>query len=231
VAGPKPACRKLAEFAEKQGLPVAVSLRSQGLMDNDHPNYVGHFGIGAPPYLTDALADTDLLLAIGPRLGEMTTAGYTLLTPPTSSLDLVHVFPQGEELGRVYEPALAIVADTQSFCESVAAWAPLAPDRFAERTRVLRDGFLRFNEAGQLPDDPLAQMFDHLAETLPQDAILCNGAGNYAGWLHRFYRYRAVGSQLAPTSGSMGYGLPAAIGAALAAPDREVFVIAGTGVT
>ncbi len=219
----------LEQFAERQGMPVAVSLRSQGLMNNNHPNYVGHFGIGPTPYLADALGQSDLLLAIGPRLGEMTTGGYTLLTPPVPDLDLVHVFPAGEELGRVYEPAMSLVSDTESFCREIADWNPIAPDRHAGRTAELRRAYEAFNAPGSVGDDPVAPIFAYLAQTLPDDAILCNGAGNYAAWLHRFYRYRSPGSQLAPTSGSMGYGLPAAIGAAIATPEREIVAIAGDG--
>ncbi len=221
--------KALETFAQRQGLPVTVSLRTQALMNNDHPNYVGHFSVGPTPYLKDALAQTDLLLALGPRLGEMTTQGYSWLTPPVPSQDLVHVFPQPEELGRVYEPALALVSDMESFCSAVAEWEPVAADRFQERTQTLRRAFEDYISPNAIPDDPLAPMFAHLAETLPADAILCNGAGNYAAWLHRFYRYRAEGSQLAPTSGSMGYGMPAAVAAAATAPEREVYAIAGDG--
>lgn len=219
----------LQSFAETQGLPVAVSLRCQSLINNEHPNYVGHFGIGPTPYLAEALNQTDLLIAIGPRLGEMTTGGYTLLEPPVPHVDLVHVFPSGEELGRVYEPALSLVSDTESFCRDISNWAPIDPDRFNPRTTQLRKSYEAFHAPSSVPDDPVAPMFAHLAETLPADTIMCNGAGNYAAWLHRFYSYRAPGSQLAPTSGSMGYGLPAAVGAGIAAPEREIFAIAGDG--
>lgn len=219
----------LQHFAETQGLPIAVSLRSQGLMSNDHPNYVGHFGIGPTPYLAEALKQTDLLIAVGPRLGEMTTGGYTLLQPPVPHLDLVHVFPAGEELGRVYEPVLSLVSDTESFCREIADWKPIEPDRFKPITAELRASYEAFNAPGSVADDPVAPMFAHLADVLPADAIVCNGAGNYAAWLHRFFRYRAPGSQLAPTSGSMGYGLPAAVGAGIAAPEREIVAIAGDG--
>ncbi|WP_292293528.1 thiamine pyrophosphate-dependent enzyme [Marivita sp.] len=219
----------LQRFAETQGVPVSVSLRSQGLIDNRHPNYVGHYGVGTPPYLKDIMAETDLLIAIGPRLGEMTTGGYTLLSAPVPKQMLVHVFPEPEEIGRVFEPDLALVADTESFCSAVAAWDPIAPDRFANRTKDLRQQYDSFSSPASVEGDPLAPYFAHLADVLPEDAILTNGAGNYAAWLHRFYRYRAPGSQLAPTSGSMGYGLPAAIGAAICAPGREIFAIAGDG--
>lgn len=219
----------LESFARTQDLPVTVSMRSQSLMNNDQANYAGHFAVGPTPYLAEALSETDLLIAIGPRLGEMTTQGYTLLEPPVPKQPLVHVFPQGEEIGRVYEPDLALVADMQSFCEAVADWDRVTQADVADWTRGLRTSFEAFNDASAMPDDPLAGVFAHLAETLPPDAILTNGAGNYAGWLHRFYRFRSPGSQLAPTSGSMGYGLPAAIGAASASPQREIVAVAGDG--
>lgn len=219
----------LEKFAENQGLPVTVSLRCQALMDNAHPNYVGHFSVGPTPYLKTALAETDLLIALGPRLGEMTTQGYSWLTPPVPEQDLIHVFPQPEELGRVYEPMLALAADMESFCEAVAKWKPIDESNFAPRTARLRAEFETYVAPNAVPDDPLAPLFAHLNDVLPADAILCNGAGNYAAWLHRFYLYRSAGSQLAPTSGSMGYGLPAAVAAAATAPEREVYAIAGDG--
>ncbi|OSQ52670.1 thiamine pyrophosphate-binding protein [Marivita geojedonensis] len=219
----------LQTFAETQGLPVSVSLRCQGLMDNRHPNYIGHYGVGTPPYLKDIMAETDLFIAIGPRLGEMTTAGYSLLSPPVPNLSLIHVFPEPEELGRVFEPEIAVAADTESFCEAVADWEPITPGTFTDRTTELRKQYETFSDPASVSGDPLAPLFAHLAGVLPENAIVCNGAGNYAAWLHRFYCYRAPGSQLAPTSGSMGYGLPAAIGAAICEPDREIFAIAGDG--
>jgi len=201
----------------------------QSLMNNDHPNYVGHFNVAPCPYLNEAIVETDLLIAIGPRLGEMTTQGYTLLQSPVPQQKLAHVFPDGDEIGRVFEPAVALVSDTESFCEAVAQWDPIKPDAFATRTAELRKSFENFTSPDAVPGDPLAGHFAHLADVLPADAIICNGAGNYAGWVHRFCRYRSVGSQLAPTSGSMGFGLPAAVGAAITAPEREVYAMAGDG--
>ncbi len=221
---------RLARFAEAQGLPVAASMRAQGVMDNSHPNYVGHFAVAKAPYLVDALQASDLVIAIGPRLGEMTTGGYTYLDAPVPAQNLVHVHPAPEEPGRVYEPDLAITADMESFCAAAAAWHPVAPDRFAENLAELRAGYAAFSDPEGLgAEDAFAQMIDHLNSVLPEDAIVTNGAGNYAGWVHRFYRYRAHGSQLAPTSGSMGYGLPAALAAGVAAPEREVICVAGDG--
>jgi acetolactate synthase-1/2/3 large subunit len=224
------ACADLARFAETQGLPVSVSMRAQGVMDNDHPSYVGHFAVGKAPYLVDALAASDLVIAIGPRLGEMTTGGYTYLDVPIPAQKLVHVHPAPEEPGRVFEPDLALTADMESFCAGVADWAPIAPERFTARQAELRAQYEAYGDvAGLGMEDALAQMVDHLNAVMPKDTIVTNGAGNYAGWVHRFYRYRRHGSQLAPTSGSMGYGLPAAIGAAVAAPEREVICFAGDG--
>lgn len=219
----------LQTFAEVQGLPVAVSLRSQALMHNDHPNYIGHFGVGGAPYLAQALAETDMLISLGARLGEMTTGGYTLLEPPVPQVDLVHVFPDAQEIGRVYEPSLALVSDTQSFCRLVADWQPIAAEKYSDRTEALRASYEQFSNPQSVADDPLAPMFAHMNEVLPDDAIYCNGAGNYAAWLHRFIRYRSPESQLAPTSGSMGYGLPGAVAASAVFPEREVFAIAGDG--
>ena len=159
----------------------------------------------------------------------MTTAGYTLMKSPKPDQALVHVFPAGEEIGRVFEPEIALVSDMESFCLSAAEWDPVAPDAFSDHLSKLRKAYLAYTDPASVPDDPLAPYFAHLANVLPSNAIMTNGAGNYAGWLHRFYRFRAPGSQLAPTSGSMGYGLPAAVGAAVTAPDREVFAFAGDG--
>lgn len=175
------------------------------------------------------MAETDLLIAIGPRLGELTTSGYTTIQAPVPKQNLAHIFPAAEELGRVCEPTVALVSDTESFCKAAAKWVPIAPGIFATRREDLRAGYEHFNDLASLPDDPIAPIFGHLRETAPADAILCNGAGNYSACLHRFHRYRAPGTQLAPTSGSMGYGLPGAIGAAITAPKREVYAIAGDG--
>lgn len=219
----------LASFAEAQNLPVAASFRSQGLMNNDHPNYVGHFSVGYTPYLADAIGSSDLLIVIGARLGEMTTAGYSLIKAPVPEQAIAHVFPAAEEPGRVFEPEIALVSDSESFCRAVAAWPGVAPSKFSKRCQELRAGYETFNDPDSVADDPLAPYFAHLNDVLPANAILCNGAGNYSGWLHRFYRYRSPGSQLAPTSGSMGYGIPGAVAAAITAPEREVYAVAGDG--
>ncbi len=219
----------LANFAQAQNLPVTAAMRSQGLIDNNHANYVGHFSVGKVPYLVEALEGADLLICIGARLGEMTTGGYTYLEPPVTRQKLVHVYPEPEEPGRVYEPDLALAADMQSFCEALEYMSPVAPDRFGAWVDNLRQGFAAYSDLEPHQNDAYALMVDHLNAVLPEDAIVTNGAGNYAGWVHRFYRYRSMGSCLAPTSGSMGYGLPAAVGAAVADPTRDVVCFAGDG--
>lgn len=219
----------LQSFAEKQNLPVAASFRCQALMDNRHPNYIGHFSVGRTPFLAKALDETDLLICLGARLGEMTTVGYTLLDAPTPKQKIAHIYPQGEEIGRVYEPEIALVSDMETFCTEVADWSPLREAKDDNRTASLHTQYQNFSNASTLEDDWLAQCFAHLSETVGEDAIICNGAGNYAGWLQRFFKYKAPHSQLAPTSGSMGYGLPAAIGAAKTMPDKEIYAIAGDG--
>lgn len=219
----------LQMFAEKQALPVALSFRCQSLFDNDHENYVGHFSVGQTPYLANAIKQSDLLIAIGPRLGEITTSGYSLIDSPVPEQKLAHVYPAGEEIGRVYEPTVSLVSDTESFCVEAASWEAIATDRFTSNVRNLRAKYVSYCFAESVPDDPIADYFEFINSTYPADTIFCNGAGNYAGWVHRFIRYRSMGSQLAPTSGSMGYGLPAAIGAATVEPDREIVAFAGDG--
>ncbi len=216
----------LQQWAENQHLPVAASFRCQRLFNNDHPNYIGHFSVGRTAYLDEAAKSSDLVISVGARLGEITTAGYTLFSPPVPSQPLVHVYPSGEELGRVYQPQLGIVSDVNSFCVQAATWKPCGNNK---KLNTLRSHYQRNNSVESAGEDEVAAMFSHMADVLPHDAILCNGAGNYAGWLHRFYRFRHPESQLAPTSGSMGFGLPAAIGAAVARPNREVYAIAGDG--
>lgn len=213
-------------WVEKQQLPVAASFRCQHVLRNDHPNYVGHFSVGRSQYLDQAVDAADVIICVGARLGEITTGGYQLISAPVPKQQLIHIYPCGEELGRVYEPAVGIVSDVNSFCVAAAAMVPISAN---QTIPPLRLAYEASNSIESIPDDTIAGVFSHMADVLPVDAIVCNGAGNYAGWLHRFYRYRHPESQLAPTSGSMGYGLPAAIGAAVARPNREIYAVAGDG--
>lgn len=218
----------LGRFAEDMGVPVGASFRCQDYLSNDHPCYVGDVGIGINPKLAEWVKTSDCLLVLGARLGEMTTSGYTLVTPPIAEQPLVHVYPDPGELGRVYRPDLAVCARPEAFVRQLAEAAG-ARDGGAWLSEARAD-----YEAWQVPletpgDVNMENIVGHLREVLPEDAILTNGAGNYSAWLHRYYRYRTWRTQLAPTSGSMGYGLPAAVAAKLTHPEREVICLAGDG--
>ncbi|MEM1076189.1 MAG: thiamine pyrophosphate-binding protein [Pseudomonadota bacterium] len=222
------AAKDLGRLAQAMGLPVGASFRCQDYLDNRHPNYVGDVGIGINPSLAQRIMHADVILCLGARLGEITTSGYTLLTPPVPQQSLIHVYPGPDEIGRVYRPDLAVVASPAETVKQLAAAA------------TSRDGGTWLSEARtayeawQVPQETpgalkMEQVVAHLNDVLRDDAILTNGAGNYSAWLHRYYRYRGWRTQLAPTSGSMGYGLPAAIAAKLGYPERDVVCLAGDG--
>jgi acetolactate synthase-1/2/3 large subunit len=219
----------LREFAETSGLPVACAFRHQDLFDNRHPNYAGDIGIGINPRLAARVRDADVLLVIGERLGEMTTSGYTLLDVPNPRQALLHVHPGAEELGRVYQPQVAIAATPGAFLAQVDARAarPVATPAHAG---TAHDDYEAWRAPRPVPGDvDLWRIVRWLDDTLPADAILTNGAGNYATWVHRVYRYGAGRRQLAPYSGSMGYGVPAAVAAKLVHPARTVVSWNGDG--
>jgi acetolactate synthase-1/2/3 large subunit len=224
------ACAHFRRFAEAWDLPVGAAFRCQSYLDNDHPNYVGHVGIGLAPYLRSAIDEADLLLVVGARLGEMTTDGYRLIDIPKPKQRLVHVYPGAEELGRVYQADVPILAGMPAFAEAAAALSPEAPPPWAGFRGALRAGYEAWGAPLANPGPlQLAEVVAWLAGALPPEAIVTNGAGNYSIWLHRFYRYRRYRCQLAPTSGSMGYGLPAAVAAKRLHPERPVVAFAGDG--
>ncbi|WP_374763324.1 thiamine pyrophosphate-binding protein [Yunchengibacter salinarum] len=220
----------LQDFAERNHLPVAVSFRCQDRLDSTSPAYVGDMGIGANPALVQRMQQSDLLLALGPRLGEMTTGGYRRLVPPVLDQPFIHVHQGAEELGRVYQPDLAIQASPATLLpalDSVTLTPSRARARWCQTARADLDAWRRpVDNPGTVK---LARFWAELGDHIPAETIICNGAGNYAAWLHRFYRYRGGVSQLAPTSGAMGYGVPAAISAALHHGDRPVIAAAGDG--
>lgn len=218
----------LTRFVEAAGIPVTCGFRRQDLFDNRHASYVGESALGINPRLKARWREADLVIAVGTRLGEIVTDGYTNLDAPLPQAKLVHVLPEASELGRVYQPALAIAADVNAFAQAAAA-LPLAP-RFDDWRTAARAVYEAWQQppAAHGPVD-MARIVGWLSDTLPDDAILTNGAGNYAIWLHRFFRYKQAGTQLAPTSGAMGYGLPAAIAAGVRHPDRPVVCFAGDG--
>jgi acetolactate synthase-1/2/3 large subunit len=229
------ACADIRRFAENFSLPVTCAFRFQDLFDNGHPLYAGDVGIGINPRLAQNVRESDLLLAIGPRLGEMTTSGYSLIEVPKPRQALVHVHGGAEELGRVYRADLPINAGMREFAAAAALLAPVPDPTWRELAAEMNAEFRRWQEppamAGVLD---LGRAVARLRETLPRDAILCNGAGNHTVWLHRFYRYGPCGdgefrTQLAPTSGAMGYAVPSAVAAKLRHPERVVVALAGDG--
>ncbi|MFQ5937554.1 MAG: thiamine pyrophosphate-binding protein [Acidiferrobacterales bacterium] len=224
------ACEDIKAFAELNALPVSVSFRCQHLFDNTHRNYVGDIGIGVNPKLAQRVRESDLLIVVGARLGEMTTSGYTLIDIPVPRQQLVHVYSGAEELGRVYQPRLAIAASMSAFAANARALEPVDSATWKAHTEEARNDYLANIEPTHGPGDlQLADVVFWLRGHLPRDAIVTNGAGNYTAWVHRFYQYRSFGSQIAPTSGSMGYGVPAAIAAKAQYPERTVVSFAGDG--
>lgn len=228
------ALRDVAQFAAQNHLPVGTSFRAKDLIDNWSPNYVGDVGIGPNPKLALRVREADLIIACGPRLGEMTTGGYTLLQPPLTAQKLVHVHPGAEELNSVFQPALAIQASMQLFATHLAK-IQLSHTPWAVETSVARADYEEW--ITPLADGEgvnLSRIFYHLNQEVPDDTIITNGAGNYAGWLHRFFQHvHSAGgtwkTQLAPTSGAMGYGVPAAIAAKIIYPERMVIAVSGDG--
>ena len=235
VGGPswnRDCAEKTLAFAERTGLPVAASFRCQDYVDNAHLNYVGAIGIAPLPDLRRRIREeVDLLIAVGPRFGEMTTQGYSLIDIPNPRMKFVHVHPGPEELGQVYAPDLAVNATPAAFWEATDA---IASGGGAIRWSGWRAGNRNSYEAFLAPtavpgDLNMSEIMRHITRTMPTDTVIANGAGNYSVWVHRFVQHRTFRSQLAPTSGSMGYGVPAAIAAKLAAPQREVISISGDG--
>jgi acetolactate synthase-1/2/3 large subunit len=217
-------------FAEAANLPVGCSFRCQDLFDNGHPNYAGDVGIGINPKLAERVKNTDLLIVVGARLGEMTTSGYTLVSIPVPRQTLVHVHASAEELGRVYQPALAINAGMAAFGAMAKALAPLPSRPWDSETKAARADYLEWTTPPTVEGPvQMGEIMTWLEQRLPADAILTNGAGNYSTWIHRFHRYRQFRTQLAPTNGSMGYGVPAAVAAKLTAPARMVVSFNGDG--
>jgi len=224
------AAADLQAWAEASELPVAASFRRQDYLDNTSPSYAGALTIGHPPALAARLRDADLLLAVGTRLGDIVTRGYTTLAPPRTPQTFVHVHADPDELGRVYEPDVPIVADSTAFVAGMRALPPLDGSARAAWTESAHTAYLASLEHPRGPGAlDLGDVIAHLRERLPADAILTNGAGNFSVWTHRFYAFRRYGTQLAPCSGAMGYGVPAAVAAKVVHPDRVVVCVAGDG--
>ena len=222
-------CTRLQRWIEANGLGVGTSFRCQDLFDNRSENYIGDVGIGINPKLAQRVKDADVLLVIGARLGEMTTSAYSLVEAPVPRQTLIHVHAGAEELGRVYRPALAINSGNAQFVEALERLSFKSAIR-KERTGAARKEFLEWTEPRQMPGSvQYGEIIRWLSDHLPQDTIVAGGAGNFAGWLHRHFRYKGFRTQLGSTNGSMGYGYPAAVAAKLAEPKRTVFALCGDG--
>jgi acetolactate synthase I/II/III large subunit len=225
------ACASLARFAQRFALPVVTTFRRAHLFDPAHPCYAGDLGIGPNPKLLARVKGADLILLIGGRLGEMPSQSYTLLDIPGPRQTLVHVFPGVEELGRVYRAHLPINAAPTAFAAALEGVQPPNELRWQGETATAHADFLAWTDKPTTVPGPvnLGEIIVGLREKLPADTVVCNGAGNFSIWVHRYTRYRRYGSELAPISGSMGYGVPAAIGMKRLAPERTVIAFAGDG--
>jgi acetolactate synthase I/II/III large subunit len=225
------ACAAMQRFAERYSLPVATTFRRGHLFDALHPCYAGDLGIGVNPKLLQRIKAADLVVLVGGRLGEIPSQGYTLFDIPGPRTSLVHVHPGPEELGRVYRPQLAINAAPTGFTAALDALDVKCNATWAADTKAAHADYLAWSEtATSVPGSVnLGEVMVWLRQHLPADAILCSGAGNFSSWIHRFFRFRQFASHVAPTSGSMGYGVPAAVAMKRLHPDRTVVAIAGDG--
>jgi acetolactate synthase-1/2/3 large subunit len=219
---------RLADWAKQIDLPIALSWRRKDLLDNDHPCYVGDLSIRPSPGLNERIKASDLLIAIGSRMGDIPTMGYQLFSSEEAAAKLIHIHPSADDLNRVWQASFAAIANEAE--AAVAITALQISKRWTQWRVAARSDYERSLEpVTTIGAVNLSQIFTYLAKTLPADAILCNGAGNYAAWPNRFYRYRKPRTQLAPTSGAMGFGFPAAIAAKALHPNRDVIALAGDG--
>ncbi len=225
------ACAALMRFAERFALPVATTFRRGHLFDALHPCYAGDMGIGPNPKLLARVKGADLVLLIGGRMSEMSSQSYTLFDIPEPQMKLVHVHPGAEELGRVYHPTLAIEAAPTAFCSALEGLQPPNEIPWQNEAATAHADYLAWTEKAtpQPGAVNLGEIMIWLRENLPSEAIITNGAGNFAGWIHRFYRFRKYATHVGPTSGSMGYGFPAAVAMKTLYPERPVVCVAGDG--
>jgi acetolactate synthase-1/2/3 large subunit len=226
------AVERFRRFAERFELPVSCSFRRQMLFPHDHPSYAGDLGLGVNPRLLSRIRESDLVLLVGGRMSEIPSQSYELFGIPSPGRKLVHIHPDSSELGRVYHAHLSINASPNAFSAALESVHPPASLAWAGDTHEAHEAYSSWSDPSRITVPGALQMgeiMSHLRETLPADTIFCNGAGNFATWVHRFWPFRRYGTQLAPTSGSMGYGVPAGVGAKRVLPDATVVVFAGDG--
>jgi acetolactate synthase-1/2/3 large subunit len=221
--------RQIEMFAEKNHLPVGCSFRRQDLFDNRHPNYIGDIGIGINPKLASIVKESDLLLVVGARLGEMTTGGYALIEAPTPKQKLIHIHPGIEELGRVFQASVMINSNIEEAAEALNLLEPsesVSTDWLNRANKTYIENIIPQPSTG---DVDLSELMIAMRELLPRDTVMTNGAGNFSGWIHRYWQYEDFRSQIAPTNGAMGYGVPAGVAAKIACPDKLVVSVSGDG--
>jgi acetolactate synthase-1/2/3 large subunit len=225
----KQACEDIQAFVAANALPVGCAYRCQDLLDNRHPNYVGDIAVGLNPALEQRIRTADLLLAVGPRLGEWTTINYTLIDIPRPKQKFIHVHAGAEELGRVYQGDLLINSGMPEFAAAARQLSP-AKAAWADATRTARAEYEAWQKPVAMPGAlNMSQVIAFLRQRLPPETIITNGAGNFTLWVHRFYQYTGFRTQLGPTSGAMGYGVPSGVAAKLVHPERPVVSFAGDG--
>ncbi len=227
------AYKHIAEFAAKWNIPVACTFRRQDIVDNRVAQYAGHLSLGMNSALAERLRTADVVLAVGTRISDVATDSFTLMATPNPAQLLIHFHPEAQEVGRVFRPEIGFECSVAAAASALAALAEPPAGAWGGWTASARDSYLSFSN---MPErDPravgvdLASAMQQMRQALPDDTIITNGAGNYAVWVHRFFEYREPCTELAPTCGAMGYGLPAAIAAALRHPDRQVVAVAGDG--
>ena len=221
--------RQIEMFAEKNHLPVGCSFRRQDLFDNRHPNYIGDIGIGINPKLASIVKESDLLLVVGARLGEMTTGGYALMEAPAPKQKLIHIHPGIEELGRVFQASVMINSNIEEAAEALNLLEPsesVSTDWLNKANKTYIENIIPQPSTG---DVDLSELMIAMRELLPRDTVMTNGAGNFSGWIHRYWQYEDFRSQIAPTNGAMGYGVPAGVAAKIACPDKLVVSVSGDG--
>jgi acetolactate synthase I/II/III large subunit len=224
------ACADIRAWIEANDLPVAAGFRRQDLYDNRAPNYAGVVSIGVNPKLSQRIKDSDLLIVIGQQLNETITDGYTLLPIPKPPQPLVHVLPAAEDLGRVYQSDLPINAGMRAFASAARALPAVDGSAWSAWRKAANEDHRAFMTPPPMPGAvDLGAIIAALSKSLPDDAMIVNGAGNYTVWVHRFFQYKRYGTQLAPMSGAMGYGVPAAVAAKLVHPERLVVSFNGDG--
>ena len=226
----KEAVKNLGVFVKNFNLPVATTFRRQHLMDNRHDCYIGDLGTGMNPALAKTVKESDLIIAIGTRLGEIATGGYELIDPKKPEQKIIHIHKDPNELGHVYQPTLSVLSSTENILNQFIDLPKLVNPEWSARTNEVRNNYLNWITPKETPGPvKLEKIIEWLSNNLPEDSIVTNGAGNYAAFLHRYFVFKEYPTAIGPTSGSMGYGFPASIAAKLRFPDKTVICMAGDG--